>query len=80
MYPAVKSVIPNDDYTLSITFSNSESGTLDMKPYLDFGLFKRIKNCTHFKRVQVAFDTVEWPSAGIDLDPEFVYQKTKKSA
>lgn len=78
MYPKVKSVIPNDNYILTITFSNNEVGTLDMKPYLDFGIFKRIKDHTNFKSVRVAFDTIEWPFAGVDLDPEFVYQKCKK--
>jgi hypothetical protein len=31
-----------------------------------------------FKSVKVSFDTIEWES-GIDLDPEFVYQKIKKN-
>lgn len=74
MYPSVKHVVPNEDYMLSIDFDNGESGTLDMKPFLDFGVFRRLKDRAAFKRVRVAFDTVEWDS-GIDLDPEFVYDK-----
>ena len=77
MYPAVKTVIPNDDHILFITFSNGESGTLDMKPYLNFGIFKRIKDHNSFRQVYVAFDSIEWV-AGVDLDPEFVYQKCQK--
>lgn len=76
MYPSVKTVVPQNDYVLLITFNNGESGTLDMKPYLDFGVFKRIKNFNAFKKVRVSFDTIEW-EAGVDLDPEFVYQKCK---
>jgi hypothetical protein len=79
MYPKIKSVKPNDNYILTIVFSSNEVGTLDMKPYLDFGVFKRIKDYANFKSVRVAFDTIEWPSAGVDLDPEFVYQKCKKA-
>ncbi len=79
MYPKVKSVKPNDNYILTIVFSSNEVGTLDMKPYLDFGVFKRIKDYINFKSVRVAFDTIEWPSAGVDLDPEFVYKKCKKA-
>ena len=30
MYPAVKSVVPNEDFTLSIVFDNGEEGILDM--------------------------------------------------
>ena len=39
-----------------------ESGALDMKPYLDFGVFNRIKDYNSFKQVRVAFDTIEWKS------------------
>lgn len=74
MYPAVKEVIPGDDYILSIVFDNGEQGYLDMKPILDFGIFQRIKDYDAFRRVRVAFDTVEW-DCGVDLDPEFVYKK-----
>ena len=77
MYPSVKAVIPKSDYLLDISFSNGESGVLDMKPYLDFGVFSRIKEYRAFQKVTVAFDTIEWES-GVDLDPEFVYDKCKK--
>ena len=77
MYPSVKQVIPRDDFTLSIVFDNGESGTLDMRPILDFGLFQRIKDLENFKRVRVAFDTIEW-DCGVDLDPEYIYAKCRK--
>jgi len=76
MYPSVREVVPGDDYILSIVFDNGESGTLDMKQVLDFGVFQRIKDPDAFRRVRVAFDTIEW-DAGVDLDPEFVYAKCK---
>jgi hypothetical protein len=78
MYPSVKNVVPTQDYTLSIAFDNGEHGTLDMKPYLNFGVFRRLKDRSAFKRVRVAFDTIEWDS-GIDLDPEFIYEKCQKT-
>jgi len=46
-----------------------------MKPYLDFGVFRRLQSQEFFNQVRISFDTLEWP-AGIDLDPEFVYQKS----
>jgi hypothetical protein len=76
MYPSVIEVTPGDDYVLSIVFDNGEAGTLDMKQILDFGIFRRIKDLEAFRRVRVAFDTIEW-EAGVDLDPEFVYEKCK---
>lgn len=74
MYPSVRKVVPDENYVLVVDFDNGESGTLDMKPFLDFGVFQRLKDHNAFKRVRVAFDTVEWDS-GVDLDPEFVYAK-----
>ncbi|MDD2501653.1 MAG: DUF2442 domain-containing protein [Geobacter sp.] len=74
MYPAVKDVVAGEEYTLAITFENGKRGVLDMKPILDFGVFKRIKDKDAFSRVRVAFDTVEW-DCGVDLDPEYVYSK-----
>ncbi len=78
MYPAVTKATPNKDFSLAIAFDNGEEGVLDMKPYLDFGVFQKIKEYEHFQRVRVAFDTIEW-DAGVDLDPEFVYAKCKMS-
>jgi hypothetical protein len=79
MYPSVVKVSPGKDYVLSIVFDNGESGTLDMKQFLDFGVFKRLKNYDIFKTVRVSFDTIEWDT-GIDLDPEFIYIECKKVA
>lgn len=79
MYPSVKSVIPREDYILSICFDNGETGILDMKPFLDFGVLQKLKDRSVFNQVRVVFDTVEW-ALGIDLDPEFVYQKCDRAS
>ncbi len=76
MYQLVKEVIPREDYTLSVVFGNGETGILDMKPFLEFGVFQRIKDYGRFRQVRIAFDTIEW-DCGVDLDPEFIYEKCK---
>ncbi len=76
MYPSVTGVVPNDDYLLSVEFDNGEKRVLDMKPYLDFGVFQKLKEPEEFSRVRVSFDTIEWES-GADLAPEFVYAKSQ---
>jgi len=48
-----------------------------MKPYLDKGLFKDLKDEKIFKSVRVSFDTIEW-SNGLDIDPEFLYKNSTK--
>lgn len=77
MYPSVKQVKPEQNYLLSILFENGEKGILDMKRFLHFGIFKRLKDEAIFKEVRVSFDTIEWGD-GIDLDPEFIYRECKK--
>jgi len=76
MYPAVREVTPNEDFSLNVVLENGEKRMLDMKPYLNFGVFKKIRDYESFKRARVAFDTIEWDE-GVDLDPEFVYGKSK---
>jgi hypothetical protein len=79
VYPAVVKVVPNEDFTLAIVFDNGHEGILDVKPYLAFGVFQRIRDYAQFRRVQVSFDTIEW-DCGVDLDPEFVYTKSDAAA
>ena len=44
MNPRVIKVEPSSDYTLLITFTNSEKRIFDVKPYLDKGVFKELKD------------------------------------
>ena len=74
--PVVVSVSNEEDYTLSVAFESGEKGLLDMKPYLDFGIFRKIRDPKVFETVHVSFDTIAWES-GADLDPEFVYEKCR---
>ncbi len=74
MYPAVAKVVPIENFSLALAFDNGENGILDMKPHLGFGVFQQLADYENFKRVRVAFDTIEW-DCGVDLDPEFVYAK-----
>ena len=79
MCPAVIKVSPHEDFSLAIVFENGQEGILDMKPYLDFGVFAKLRKYELFKQVRVVFDTVEW-ECGIDLDPEFVSRKCIQQA
>jgi len=76
MYPGVCEVTSQKDFSLIIVLDNGEKRSLDMKPYLDFGVFKKIRDYEKFKRVRMAFDTIEWDE-GVDLDPEFIYARSK---
>lgn len=76
MYPSVCKVTPNEDFSLNIVLDNGEKRLLDMKPYLDFGVFIKLRDYERFRQARVAFDTIEWDE-GVDLDPEFIYEKSK---
>ena len=75
MYLAVKDVKPLDDYCLLLKFENEEEKLFDVKPYLEIGKFKELKNETLFKSVKICFDSIEWDNQ-LDLDPELLYRKS----
>lgn len=77
MYLAVKDVKALDDYFLLLKFENEEEKLFDVKPYLDIGKFKELKDKTLFKSVKICFDSIEWDNH-LDLDPELLYQKSHK--
>jgi len=70
--PRVTAVVPNDDYTLTLTFSNGEVKCYDMKPLLDKGVFRELQNIGYFRCARVALGTVEWPNEQ-DICPDTLY-------
>ncbi|MCF8020800.1 MAG: DUF2442 domain-containing protein [Vallitaleaceae bacterium] len=77
MYLSVTNVKPLSDYQLLITFDNSEKRLFDMKPYLDKGIYRELKDESKFKSVRVSFDSIEWCNEA-DIDPEFLYEKSSE--
>ncbi len=77
MYVAIKKVMPLDEYKLLLIFDNNEERILDMSTYLNYGIFKELKDKELFKTVRVSFDTIEWKN-GADLCPEEVYNSSIK--
>lgn len=41
-----------------------------MKPYLETGIFRELKDPSLFNTVRLSFDTIEWGNEA-DLDPKF---------
>ncbi len=72
MYFAVTAVTPLENYRLALKFKNGEEKVFDMKPYLETGIFKELKDEAVFKTVKVSFDTVEWDNQA-DIDPETLF-------
>ena len=72
MYWRVKKVEAQDDYTLVLTFEDGMRKLFDMKPYLDRGVFRELKDIEMFKTVRVCFSSVAWANDA-DFDPEALY-------
>ena len=72
MNPRVKDVKPNPDYTISLVFDNGERKVFDVKPYLDKGIFRELKDLKVFNAVCASLGTIEWPH-GQDFCPDTLY-------
>lgn len=73
MYLSVKDVKALDEYKLLLTFQNNEQRLFDMKPFLNKGIFKELKDESIFNSVKISFDTIEWCNEA-DMDPEMLYE------
>ena len=77
MNPEVTMVKPEKEYTLHLWFANGEEGILDMKPYLDKGIFKELRDITMFNSVSPFIGTIQWANEA-DLCPDTVYLDSVK--
>ena len=72
---SVVRVLPRDNFLLELWFNTGEHRLFDMTPYLDRGVFIKLKDPEKFKQAYVAFDTVCWPD-NLDIAPETLYDKS----
>ena len=76
MNPRVKNVDPNQDFTLKLEFENDEIKIFDMKPYLEIGIFRELKDYNKFRFVRPFLGSIQW-SGGQDLCPDTLYLESK---
>jgi len=77
MNPRVRNVKPEKNYTLHLWFANGEEGILDMKPYLDKGIFRELREPSMFNSVRPFIGTIQWANEA-DLCPDTVYLDSVK--
>lgn len=65
-------VEPRANHTLYLEFNDGRRGLFDMKPYLERGVFVRLKDPALFNEVWVHDCTICWPGE-IDIAPETLY-------
>ena len=78
MYVSVTSVKPLDNYKLLLEFVNKEKRIFDVAPYLNIGKFTELRDLSIFNSVTIKFDSIEWANH-LDIDPEFLYEKSMKA-
>lgn len=69
MYWDVKLVKALPDYRIYVEIEDGRKGVFDMKPYLDFGVFRELRDMHYFKQVGIVFGAVTWPHEQ-DIAPE----------
>ncbi len=76
MNPLVKPIRALDDYELEVSFENGECRRFDVKPYLNHGVFARLRDHAVFQNLRVVAGSVEWPN-GLDLSYDTLYLEGK---
>lgn len=69
MYWDVKTVKPLSDYRLYVEIADGRKGIFDVKPYLNHGVFRELRNLDYFNQVNIVFGALTWPHQQ-DIAPE----------
>lgn len=75
MNPRVTAVEPQGDYKLKLTFTNGEVRVFDVKPYLDTGIFRDLRDADIFNSVRPVLGSVQWKNEA-DLCPDTLYERS----
>lgn len=70
-------VKPLKNYELKVTFGNGEVRRFDVKPYLEFKAFKKIKDIEMFNTVRTDGLSTQWAD-GTDICPYELYNNSYK--
>jgi hypothetical protein len=69
MYWDAKVVKPLADFRIYVEIADGRKGVFDMKPYLDRGVFRELRDVHYFNQVYVLLGAVTWPNEQ-DIAPE----------
>ena len=62
MHWDVKIVKPKPDYKIYVETEDGRKGIFDMRPYLERGMFRELKDKNYFNQVGILFGAVTWPN------------------
>lgn len=66
-----------EDYELLLTFDNNVKKIKDMKPYLEKGVFRKLKDEDVFNKVKISFGTISWEN-DIDMCADSLYETSEE--
>ncbi len=69
MYWDIKKVKPLPDYKIYVETVAGRKGIFDVTPYLDFGVFRELRDINYFNQASVKNGAVTWPHQQ-DISPE----------
>lgn len=76
MIPQIAAVRVQPKYRLLLEYENGEARLFDATPYLDRGVFTRLKEPKLFAQARIEFGTVTWPGE-LDIAPETLYLRSQ---
>jgi hypothetical protein len=69
MHWDVKKVKPLPDFQIYVEIEDGRKGIFDLKPYLDHGVFRELREVAYFNQVSTLLGAVTWPHEQ-DIAPE----------
>lgn len=61
MHWDVTKVEPLPDYRIYVEIADGRKGVFDLKPYLDHGAFRELREVSYFNQVGTLLGAVTWP-------------------
>ncbi len=65
----VKFVKPLPNYRIYVELEDGSKGIFDLKPYMDRGVLRELRDVHYFNQVGILFGAVTWPNEQ-DIAPE----------
>ena len=72
-YPIVLNVVPQEDYSVVVTFETGETKKFNVKPYICGDWFGQLEDVSVLNTVRPCGNTIEWAD-GQDIAPHELYE------
>lgn len=79
MYWDVITVKPLPNFCIYVEIADGRKGIFDLTPYLDYGVFRELRDVGYFNQVGILYGAVTWPNEQ-DIAPETLIAGMKLAA